>query len=165
MSSSPAGDASPSADPADLSDKPVLEWTAQDWALWARGASIAPSVVVAPSVVIEEPEPAFVEEPETSEPDPGEVAAWWASRPALPERPAHEVEVEAPVEVAPAPVVTRSRSGPAHRRRVAPTPAREHRGRAAGGLFGLSVLVGAVLASLITVALFVTTVVLQGLVN
>ena len=151
------------ADPApadDLAVKPVLEWTSADWARWAAGGPAATATAPPP------PPPAPTEEPSAAR-------AWWAARAlaidppaALAPDAAAEVQVapEPQGPVAPAAAAPRSRVGvPAHRRRPAAGAPGRRRLRAAAELAGVSVIVGAVLASLVTVALFLLTVALQGL--
>jgi hypothetical protein len=194
-----AGDAAADGDPVDLATKPVLEWTADDWARWAEGATgpavavpeprtpvppeTAPEPETQPVAVVEirpappeppaaeprrwyppppvsEPEPVPVAEPETR----GEAAAtWWASRPP-PELERAPVPAPPPQRTVPPESRAAPRPGrPAHRRQAPPGVPVERRLRGAAGLLLTSVVMGAVLASLVTVALFVTTVVLQGL--
>ncbi|HVL92087.1 MAG TPA: hypothetical protein VM264_01965 [Acidimicrobiales bacterium] len=211
MNGRSAGDAAADGDPVDLATKPVLEWTADDWARWAEGA-IGPAVAVPeprtpvtpraapepetqpvaeveiqpappeapvaepkrwyPPPPVAEPEPVPVSEP-AAEPEPvpvagpeaqGEAAsAWWASRPP-PELEPAPVPAPPPQRTVPPESRAAPRPGrPAHRRQAPPGVPVERRLRSAAGLLLTSVVMGAVLASLVTVALFVTTVVLQGL--
>ncbi|MGH9157045.1 MAG: hypothetical protein ACRD1K_14665 [Acidimicrobiales bacterium] len=198
MNGQAAGDGPGSTEAVDLTDKPVLEWTAQDWARWAVSPTGAPTNLARPHppVTSEPSEPSEPSGPSgPSEPSSvleagddsvghaavdevpaagvagagvagaglteagvaGAGGSWWASRPAQPDPVAPEPE-PAPVDDA------ASRAGrPAHRRHAAPSGRLDRRLRAAAGLIGVSVLVGAVLASVVTVMLFVTTLVLQGL--
>ena len=206
----PAEGSRPPTGSADLSTKPVLDWTPDDWARWARPTVIAPAPAGGdapdreagpePDASPEPPEPeptsgplrviwpapatevvdaatadqgAEAPSPPVAatggdpdprhpdldpEPDAGAVATWWASRPARTET----VTVEGaspPATARPGPW----NRPPAHRRRPPARVTGEHRSRAVGGLVLVAALVGAVLASLVTVGLFVITLVLQGL--
>jgi len=161
---------------ADLANKPVLEWTTEDWRRWAherdvKGAStstevdeVADEVAAAPAMEwwSQRPEPTAIESaPEVAAP---------AKMPAV---------VVAALDPADAQdLVAGTRSAPAHRRhakshatRRAEVRARPvdggatQRARSALGLVATAVLVGAVVASLVTITAFVASLVLERALN
>lgn len=157
-------------DEVDLANKPVLEWTTEDWRRWTQSRDAETESATA------EMEGATAEvEAVAAAP----VADWWSQRPepALAEPAPGSVPAAAPglVELALDPadaqaLVAGTRSAPAHRRhargRVTPIdrgPTR--RARSALGLVATAMLVGAVVASLVTITAFVATLVLERALN
>lgn len=161
---------------ADLANKPVLEWTTEDWQRWTRSRDAEPASATTEVTAV------------ASAP----AAEWWSQRP---ERADAESSQEAfapaatpvPLPVAPAPaaptvvelaldpaeaqaLVAGTRSAPAHRRHAKGRATPIDRGptkraRSALGLVATAMLVGAVVASLVTITAFVASLVLERALN
>lgn len=165
-----------------LSDKPVLEWTTDDWRRWTESHFPTSELASrATPAVAAEPEAAATSDEwwlERPRPPIDEAAVPFVPEPPVPEPPVPEPPVPVPHVDVPRTnttlalpplepgeahaVVVGTRSAPAHRRRPRPSETgSDHRIRSAVGLLATSLLVGAVVASLVTVMLFVLSLVLQ----
>lgn len=188
-----------------LSEKPVLEWTTEDWARWIEeppGATRPPHDSDFFGADQREPAEAAAAPQEEARVDADATAAWsvgldeaedddarwWSSVAGLTDAappvdpPAPAIEPPAPPVAPPAPPVgagtevfrrlPQSTGSPEPARSPPASPSRGHsldphgddlavRVRAGLSLLGVSVLVGAVAAGLITVAIFLAAVVLR----
>lgn len=174
-----------------LENKPILEWSRDDWQLWAAGlnesqdepvagATVQPEPVdvqdpVQPQPVEEQPEPVQPEtvgdEPETPamETAPTETVFATSLTPALETQDVpvevHETPSSVPSESSPSalqlsPSLSATRPWPAQLQEAAVQTTRS-RTRSALGLMVIAVVVGALVAGLVTCVIMVTSLLLR----